>query len=514
MGNKRLKADPHLERAILQMEKAEWFKPYHKPQIIRDKTQVYAKYACPMKEIGIINPYALVRSYRGKKEPLAVVSDELLVTTLNKYLGKDTIKTIQDLNAANSVLFRQVNSKDLVVRCASIPMIMAKPATATANLAQQMHINNAHFRNVYAGDDQAGLLTDALPMGVTMADVENIASMGTATHKVNGVDVPCKFRDDLLDNRAGIIGDIVQGACLDCYFLAALFSWAWYCIAFPPKTLVANNGIYTIPFHSYSYPNWSTTDIQVKPTLPLDSQSQLVFAQQTPDKSEIWPALYEKAYAEYKKCIALPAKKNADQGPFPLPYDPDIAQLPRGDPLLALTEITKWLAATGTNNDAGYPTVHSTASIVAKTNPYGSSAYEILEKYNKSGLFTNYPTVAWTYGENSAPFPNTWVINTILQPNHSYSILGRFVNAAGQYIVVRNPWGLPVDKTDVRVTQNGFQGYIPSVVWQPDSVINARFRLNLGKNNFGIFGIHTTAFEKYFAGFGWVQFDEVKPDNV
>lgn len=465
-------------------------------QVINDKGQVYGNR--PMK-IGILNPYVLMGVVSQKKnffnQPL-VKND--MIDAINQYTSAVKIEPVTEKNlfAPDSVLFQPLVSTQIVRRCSDTVMMS--------------HVAMASFafkQNMATPITSTGVSTGASdPSNPKNSEYGTPATMGTATTPAG---LPSPARVKTSNDRKEFIGDVIQGACLDCWFMAALYSWAWWKKV--PPLLTAINGVYTISFNSYDYNTtiWKTTGINVKPALPLNTRSQLVFAQQTPE-NEIWPALYEKAYAEYKNLNSFTIP-GATQGTSPGPYDPDTGLFQKGDPLIALINISGYLPTEGANNSANRPTVYKTKNLV--NNPYqGTTAFDVLKLCNNSTYYTMWPTVAWTYAPGSDAFPQTgWPVNSVLAPSHSYSVLGRYEDIASTdpkkkyYIVLRNPWGLPISKDTAPVA---FKDSLASKIWNPDQVL-ASLNMNLGNNSYGIFGLENSAFEKYFEGFGWSQFRSV-----
>jgi Calpain family cysteine protease len=154
----------------------------------------------------------------------------------------------------------------------------------------------------------------------------------------------------------------LQGTCNDCYFIAALISVAW-----------AKNNLLKI-FPNYQFYDtvtraWSPA-FAINKQLALDSAGQLVYARTR--SGELWPCLYEKAYAMWKN-------NNLTNN------NPNMATIcGGGNGLTALQEITgKPLGPANTmppflaNGNTRYPAT-------AQTNASPSHTYSVLKKVNSN----------------------------------------------------------------------------------------------------------------------------------
>lgn len=265
--------------------------------------------------------------------------------------------------------------------------------------------------------------------------------------------------------EAAELSDPVQGAVGDCYFIAALSSVAWartYLIAQRTRATGLNqpNFVDMIEF----YENGKPVKVEVTELLPLMPPSNTFVFARSAEAGEIWPAVYEKAYAKWR------TKDTTDQ--------PDIRKIAGGDPVAAAAQLTGLTPSYFSNEDL------ATHDIWQKVRQFSIS------------MKTFHPMVAWTYG--SAPSPDVNYNNAHLAANHAYSILGwQYVNNT-EYIVLRNPWGtydatLNVDGGTWIAWDAPYYG--GPGWWRP---------INMATND-GIFALSTETFKKYFAGFGLVQ---------
>jgi hypothetical protein len=306
------------------------------------------------------------------------------------------------------------------------------------------------------------------------------------------------FKKITFNTIKDVVDDAMQGACVDCYFIAALYSRAWCSYpAFPPNPSNCLNG-YNIAFYT---PACGSVTKCATTKFPVDDYKQPVFTQMTTEW-ELWPALYEKAYAMFMglKPSVLPNATSTD---------PEISVFPPGDPLLSLFHLTKMKWDFTGNNTIGQPS----AFLTKELSPFGfASSYNALNKNLCAAIVasrkTIYPTVAWTYDPSveslpacsSALFGSTGPYGSdLIVPNHSYSILGSITINTNNYIVLRNPWGANWCGDD----PSGSVGrYLAAGQWTPAQGIT----IQLGGRTDGIFGLRTDAFDCCFRGFGWVQF--------
>jgi hypothetical protein len=263
--------------------------------------------------------------------------------------------------------------------------------------------------------------------------------------------------------------DPVQGAVANCYLIAALSSSAWarpYVIAHKNRATGVNQLQFVDMIEFYSA--GKTEKIEVTENLPLQSPGNGYIYARSREPGEIWPAVYEKAYAKWK------TKDSGDT--------PDITKTAYGDPVGALAQLT------------GLVPIYKWTS--------GLSAHDIWQfiRSNCISMKTFNPMVAWTYG--TSPSPDVNYNNSGIVANHAYSILGWAYSQNTEYIVLRNPWGWNEPTANVL---GGFWTawdqpyYGGSGWWRP---------IDLNVKNDGIFAIPSTVFKKYYAGFGWVKTPE------
>jgi hypothetical protein len=296
---------------------------------------------------------------------------------------------------------------------------------------------------------------------------------------------------------SGTYDDPVQGALSDCYFMAALSSIAFAGATRKKFFADAGGSSFDLTFwYNYvatdgvSAPRASKTVTVKDDHFPLGKNNNLVFARSnTP--AEIWPAVYEKGFAQFKSGVS---------------YEPDYSKLCQGNPITALGNITGYNFSTdtvfatrtfATCPAAIYSTIADACSIAPLTRPNDRAAY--------------WPMVAYTYDSAVMGYSNAAIVR-----NHSYSILGVQKTDTDYYIVLRNPWGQvpPPVIVDPALLKGrcilDAQGTPVMCFGDPDlgpDVVSTKSWLgitDLSSPDDGIFGLNVKAFQKYFQGFGWV----------
>jgi Calpain family cysteine protease len=264
--------------------------------------------------------------------------------------------------------------------------------------------------------------------------------------------------------EAAELTDPIQGAVANCYYIAALSSVAWartYVIAQRTRATGTQQQQFVdmIEFFTAGKPE----KVEVTELIPLNAPGNNFIFARSSEAGEIWPAVYEKAFAKWK------TKTQGDQ--------PDITKTAYGDPVGAcalLTGLTPYyLSNPSLTEDAIWQKVRE----------------------NCISYKTFNPMVAWTYG--TAPAGVNYA-NAHIVANHAYSILGwQFANNQ-KYIVLRNPWGTYEATLNVNggtwiawdAPYYGGPGW-----WRPVPTAT----------NDGIFALRVDTFKSHFAGFGFVK---------
>ncbi len=258
--------------------------------------------------------------------------------------------------------------------------------------------------------------------------------------------------------EAAEFSDPVQGGVGDCYFIAALASVAWalpFVIAQRTRATGPNQQDFVdmIEFYSGS----KKVQVEVTEKLPLTSPGNFYMYARSSEAGEIWPAVYEKAYAKWR------TNHTGDT--------PNIALIAGGDPVGALAQLTGWT-----------PYYYSCPSLTADA---------IYQKVRENCLSrkTFNPMVAWTYCK---PPAGVNYGSAHIAGCHAYSLLGwNYVNGK-KYVVLRNPWGNYEAITGV--SGGSWVAYDGSF-WRTIALAT----------NDGTFALEVDVFKKYYAGFGFAK---------
>lgn len=234
-----------------------------------------------------------------------------------------------------------------------------------------------------------------------------------------------------------------QGAVGDCYFIAALAS-----VAFTHPTRIhrcTDSGPHTIRFHT-GVGGWKEYTVSEK--VPVrESNHAMIYAKST-DHGEIWPAVYEKAYAQYR------ARTSSDR--------PNYSKLSGGSGTRALHHITGW------------PRKQWRCKWRSAI-----ELYDLVRKYSV-GRRTVWPMVADTYGMAETRLTEEQYDDIGLVDNHVYSVFGTLLKHGKRYIVLRNPWAQGAATADVATG-----------TWEG---------MTLGAG--GLFALRIETFQKYFQHLG------------
>jgi len=310
--------------------------------------------------------------------------------------------------------------------------------------------------------------------------------------------------------------DPIQGFVGDCYFIAAMSSVAWsmpYVIADQVRATGADNEQFThqVSFHGDS----GIEHVETTDRILVDGSGSTYFCR-SKEPGEIWPAVYEKAYAKWRLGEA------SDY--------PAIPSIAGGDASIACK------ALTGLSDYRYWHDSYAAADIL-----------QLVKAHCVSGRTTT-PMIAWTY--NSGPAADVAYTDANVSASHAYSVLGwlrrteffnyfdpsdfiphyvpidgpgpigpdpgslrsaavsggRFTPApsAGlrmesslltararqvDYVVLRNPWGYS-------------EGTGPSVAAGGHHALDVDWWRTIPLGADGVFAMEINAFHRYFAGTG------------
>lgn len=260
--------------------------------------------------------------------------------------------------------------------------------------------------------------------------------------------------------------DPIQGAVTpSCSLIAALASLAWVY----PQGIKINT--LEIPFfnastHASAGMTTITKSFWMEGTTFIHAHSS--------DAGEIWPAIYEKAYAKWKNGAEICDISLLGSTKWP------------GNGVTALVELTGWQDPGNT-----YSTASSSASATYTNivNNYcappgaGTTSYQV-----------KYPGAAWTTAGNPSKG---------IPANHEYSILGVYTKGGIQYIVLRNPKGANPPSSDLLDTSPSWQ--VSYRTYQRGSAVGAAATTKTVSLSNGTFALKMDAFKSSFNAYGFVK---------
>ena len=260
-------------------------------------------------------------------------------------------------------------------------------------------------------------------------------------------------------NETAEFFDPVQGAVANCYYIAALSAVAWatpYRIAHLTRaTGQGQNQFYNlIKFYKPDSNGQIDKEIEITDTVPISSGAGNFIYCRSSEPGEIWPAIYEKAFAKLKTGTTTD--------------HPDITATGWGDCVYATAQLNGGQRHYYGNNDL--------------------TADEIwnLVRSNSMSRRTFNPMTCWTYG--TAPDGLDYSDANIVG-SHCYTILGWDYRCGKKYVILRNPWGY---KEATVGTLNSTVYLFDISWWRPIQLANPD----------GTFAMEASAFKQYFAGLG------------
>ncbi len=271
--------------------------------------------------------------------------------------------------------------------------------------------------------------------------------------------------------------DPVQGALGDCWLIAALSSVAWS----RPYAILQRNratgpgGSDFVDAIDMKYYDGQVQTYEVGETLPVYTGSSWPLYARSAEAGEIWPGVYEKAYAKLRTGN--------------LTDKPDFRWLAGGDTVDACTRLVPGLTATYVETRThSADELWQTLTANCIFNPGGPWV-----ALHRAGRTVN-PMTAWTYAsKDESPDRVDYDWDSGVVASHAYSVLGWITEARvarpwSRYIVLRNPWGMHEGK--VETLGGNWDAYDRS--WMRVTPLNAN----------GVFAMSIEAFKKYFAGLG------------
>lgn len=262
-------------------------------------------------------------------------------------------------------------------------------------------------------------------------------------------------------NETSEFFDPIQGAVANCYYIAALSAVSWampYRIRHLTRATGAGQDQFVnlIQFFKPDTGGQIDKEIEVTDTVPLNGSGGFLYARSS-EANEIWPAVYEKAYAKLKTGIA------GDH--------PDVLATAWGDCVWATAQLT-----------GGHRQYVSTANETA------DKLWDTVRANSLSHRTFN-PMTAWTYASgDDAPKKVVYADGNVVA-SHCYTILGWDYRNGRKYIILRNPWG----NTEATVLPLTGTTWLWDISWwRPISLAVVD----------GTFAVEASAFKQYWAGLG------------
>jgi hypothetical protein len=262
-------------------------------------------------------------------------------------------------------------------------------------------------------------------------------------------------------NEAAEFFDPIQGAVANCYYIAALSAVAWahpHRITHLTRATGQTQQQFTNMIRFYRPESGGQVDreIEVTDAVPLGASGGFIYARSS-EAGEIWPAVYEKAFAKFVTAVA------GDH--------PDITATAWGDCVLATAQLT---GDTRSYYDTGSRSEDELWDLV---------------RANSLGGRTFNPMTAWTYGTGEASEKKIVYADANIVASHCYTVLGWAYRNDRKYLIVRNPWG----------NTEATAGTLNDTVWLYDVSWWRPITLTTVD---GTFAIEAGTFKTYFAGLG------------
>ncbi|KAK4041520.1 hypothetical protein C8A01DRAFT_45365 [Parachaetomium inaequale] len=295
----------------------------------------------------------------------------------------------------------------------------------------------------------------------------------------------------------------VQGAASNSWLVAALMSVAWsdpsvikHCTrrhssssscGHEDSSHKTRDCSLSVKLHSKGGDNdASTTTVTVNCELPTNNSSSLLMYCRPSSMSsmapthmirtwggDLWPALYEKAFAAWltgsHSSSAASTATAPGGGTSRSSEHPDLTQTAHGDPIKAMAQLTD------KNPQYFFTSARRGADLLGLVRTHC---------VNQSTVF---PTVAWTKPSDEK-FRGCTLVG-----NMAYSVLGWAApQERKQYIVLRHPWG--VTEPEGMTSYPGVVARVDAKFWPPVQLVD--------EQGAGVFAIETGYFKEYFAGMG------------
>ena len=429
----------------------------------------------PNLTIGAINPYALTETLLGRKvdwnkrNSIRIMEDTLETDYSELFDMKFNSPIYAGLKLNKDNMPEPLKKSEIKIRKIEEAETPDISTLTNLNGLKTFGINKLSDVKVKSGMSKRGTLN----LNVSVPKLDNTLSKSVLSPEIEAITIN-KLGGSSKDwtpssgvwrDKGDFFNDVVeysdpiQGAVANCYFIAALNAVAW---ADPYRIVHRNRATGTgetsrvnaIQFYSKGGGKDAPTKlVEVTDKTVVNASNNNWIYCRSNDAGEIYPALYEKAFAKWI------TKTSSDK--------PDITKTAWGNCVKATAQL---------NNKTPY--YYNTSSRTS------SQLYSIVRSNSRS-YKTFHPMTAWTYGSGDKTYTGTNVV-----ASHCYTVLGWAYKNHKKYIVLRNPWG----RTEPAGfnTYQGLVSFFDGSFWRPINTIG----------NDGVFAIEANSFKNLFAGIG------------
>jgi hypothetical protein len=421
--------------------------------------------------VGVINPYALTEAITGRrfdwKDPRSSqIIEEALETNYAELFDikyNSPLYAGLELNRDNTV--KAVKMEDIKLRATdklqSINLSNIRSLNDLSNTGIK-DLNSIPVRNARLDKGEVKVVLNIPKLNNTINNklispsIKNILfGVATATGWTPA-NTSWSDRGNFF-NDVTEYNDPIQGSVANCYFISAIAAIAWaspFSIEHKVRATGTGEADRTNAIQFYTKgggKDAASKLVEVTDNTIINSSSNPVYCRSN-DAGEIWPAVYEKAFAKWIN------NTNDDK--------PDISKTAYGDPVKAVAQL-----------------INKTPLYYYTTPRTALDLFGIVRE-NSMSLKTINPMVAWTYGSGK-DYSGSNIVG-----NHAYTILGWSTVNNKNYIILRNPWG--VTEPNGLNSYQGLISFFDGSFWRPINMIG----------NDGVFALEINAFKNYFEGMG------------
>jgi Calpain family cysteine protease len=392
---------------------------------------------------AVINPLALAELILG--EPIKVTKPEELKPVLEKVLQTPFQELFDPKYRSLPYLLVELNGQGQAVLRQFPKELLKQPVKVIDEFVLSLNYKGYDLLPVNKREKLIWILLKGFPEVLQGLNVDG----------VNWRD-PGDFYEEGTE-----FADPVQGALGDCYLIAALTAIAWarpYAILQRNRATGSDNQSFVDAIDIAETGSGTVSRIEVTERVPCNAPANTLIYGHSSEPTEIWPAVYEKAYGRWRNRAVNP-------------NDTNYPGLNGGDGLYACCELVPGLTLNRLLNAGATP----------------DTVWRTIVQNTVRRRTVN-PMVAHTYASEQEA-PATEPINFAqsgIYANHVYAILGWNVDPATQqrYVVLRNPHG---SNPPVPNEQTGSWQAFDTTFWR-----TVPFQSN------GVFSMPLEAFRQHF----------------